>query len=123
MSEALRQHNVELDNFIEVFQVRILLSHTRTLSSVKVKITSVTGTHHWMANFDEDQRNFRAEVLSSLSKLETKANLLVEVVAAREDEQYIDDAMDKMQCVSTAMITLFNMSSHVDLDAWSSRRR
>ena len=35
MSEALRQHNIELDNFVEVFQVRIVFSRIRTHSSLK----------------------------------------------------------------------------------------
>lgn len=60
-----------------------------------------------MADFEEDQQNAHVEVLSSLLKLENKTDLVIEVLAARQtgNQQFIDDAMDKMQCVSVGPST------------------
>ena len=64
--------------------------------------------HRWMADFKEDQQNARAEVLSSLLRLENKTDIVVEVLAAQQsgDPQFVDKVMDKMQCVSADFFTL-----------------
>lgn len=60
-----------------------------------------------MANFEEDQHNAHVEVLSSLLKLQNKTDIVIEVLAAKQsgNQQFIDDAMDKMQCVSASLLT------------------
>ena len=69
------------------------------------KITSVTEIHRWMVNFNEDQQNAHSEVLSSILKLDNKTEIVIEVLATLQakNQKFIDEVMNKMQCVSTVL--------------------